>query len=79
MTNIEKNISNKSVIIACDLFLNLKLYSVPDWLQESIKCDFPNVILSPVNTPDSNEINKDASIYWGNRVTMQMIDKMPNL
>jgi len=65
--------------VACDLFLNLRLYRVPDVLLESIKKSFPDVRLCPVNTPDTSAVCEDAEIYWGNRITAEIIDAMPYL
>jgi phosphoglycerate dehydrogenase-like enzyme len=72
-------ISNKQAIVACDLFLSLRLYHLPEWLQVHLKIAFPNVEIVPVNTPDSPLINEDATIYWGNRITSEIIKNMPKL
>jgi phosphoglycerate dehydrogenase-like enzyme len=72
-------ISNKQAIIACDLFLSLRLYHLPEWLQVHLKIAFPNVEIVPVNTPDSPLINENATIYWGNRITSEIIKNMPKL
>jgi phosphoglycerate dehydrogenase-like enzyme len=72
-------ISNKQAVIACDLFLSLRLYCLPEWLQERLKIAFPNVKIIPVNTPDSPLIIKDATVYWGNRITPEIINNMPKL
>jgi len=72
-------ISNKKAIVACDLFLSLRLYHLPEWLQEHLKIAFPNVKIIPVNTPNSPLIVKDATVYWGNRITSAIIKNMPKL
>ena len=72
-------ISNKTAVVACDLFLSLRLYHLPEWLQEHLKIAFPNVKIVPVNTPDSPLIIEDATVYWGNRITHEIIKKMPKL
>jgi len=72
-------ISNKKAVVACDLFLSLRLYRLPEWLQERLKVAFPNVEIVPVNTPDSPLTNGDATVYWGNRVTPEIIKNMPKL
>lgn len=80
MRNSKKNIlSNKKAIIACDLFLPLRLYHLPDWLQDQLKVAFPNVEIVPVNTPESPLTIDDATVYWGNRITHEIIAKMPKL
>jgi len=72
-------ISNKEAVIACDLFLPLRLYHLPKWLQEDLKTAFPNVEVIPVNTPDSPLTTSGATIYWGNRITPEIIQNMPKL
>ena len=72
-------LSNKKALVACDLFLPLRLYHLPKWLQEDLKIAFPNVEIIPVNTPDSPLTTSDATIYWGNRITPEIIQNMPKL
>jgi phosphoglycerate dehydrogenase-like enzyme len=72
-------ISNKTAVVACDLFLSLRLYHLPEWLQERLKIAFPNVKIVPVNTPDAPLIIEDATVYWGNRITSEIIKNMPKL
>ncbi len=80
MTNKDNAvISNKKAIVACDLFLSLRLYHLPKWLQERLKVAFPNVEIVPVNTPDSPLTTEDATVYWGNRITSEIIKNMPKL
>ena len=76
---MDLNISNKRAIVACDLFLSLRLYLVPTWLQVRLNTCFPNVEIVPVNTPDSAEFIENATIYWGNRITSNIIQGMPEL
>lgn len=71
--------NNKKIIIACDLFLNLQLYSLPSKYKKKIEYNFPEVKIVPVNIPPNNFINKMADIYWGNRINENIIKKMPNL
>jgi len=74
-----KAISSKKAIVACDLFLSLRLYHLPDWLQERLKIAFPNVEIIPVNTPIHPQVEQSATVYWGNRITSEIIVNMPNL
>ena len=74
-----KVISNKKAIVACDLFLSLRLYHLPDWLQERLKIAFPNVEIIPVNTYNSPQFEESATVYWGNRITSEIINSMPKL
>ena len=36
-------------------------------------------LVVPVNTPDSSLTTEDATVYWGNRITSEIIKKMPKL
>ena len=72
-------ISNKEAVIACDLFLSLRLYHLPDWLQDRLKIAFPNVKIIPVNTPENPLTTEEATVYWGNRITSEIIRNMPRL
>ena len=72
-------ISNKKTIVACDLFLSLRLYHLPEWLKERLNIKFPNVKIVPTNTPDSPITIEDATVYWGNRITPEIIQNMPKL
>lgn len=80
MTSKDNNIiSNKKAVVACDLFLPLRFYHLPEWLQERLNIAFPNVRIIPVNTSDSPLTNEDATVYWGNRITLEIIKTMPKL
>jgi phosphoglycerate dehydrogenase-like enzyme len=65
--------------IACDLFEPLRLYSSPDWLLASISQHFPEVAIVPANTGKAPSVCEDAQIYWGNRITLEIIEAMPRL
>lgn len=67
--------------VGCDLFLDLKLYKVPDIELDSLKREFPQFEIVPVNCPNLSE-NIDYSeieVYWGNRINKQIINSCPNL
>lgn len=68
-----------TIEIACDLFEPLRLYHVPDWLLDSLIQKFPQVTIVPANTGASSPIRPSAEVYWGNRITSQIIEGMPNL
>ena len=72
-------ISDKKAVVACDLFLSLRLYCLPGWLQERLNVNFPNVKIIPVNTPNNPLTAKEATVYWGNRITPEIINNMPEL
>jgi D-2-hydroxyacid dehydrogenase (NADP+) len=65
--------------IACDLFEPLRLYRTPDWLLACLEKNFPNVAIVPANTGDVPQVCEEAEIYWGNRITPQIIESMPRL
>jgi len=72
-------LSEKHATIACDLFLEQRLYRVPDSIREELRAAFPNVKLIPVNTPESQIADSEATIYWGNRITEDIVQAMPKL
>jgi len=72
-------LSDKEAIVACDLFLSLRLYHLPTWLKECLKISFPNVKIVPVNSPNAPLTIEDATVYWGNRITPDIITNMPKL
>ena len=72
-------LSNKEAVVVCDLFLSLRLYRMPDWLKRRLSIVFPNVKIIPVNTPGNPLTVKDATVYWGNRITPEIINSMPKL
>ena len=79
MTIQEKLISKKKVVIACDLFLEQKLYLLPNWLRSKINVLFPNVVIQPINVPYASKEDSDAEIYWGNRVNAEVVSSLPKL
>lgn len=66
--------------VGCDLFLDLKLYRVPEALLQRLHSEFPSVRFVEVNTgsPSAGPI-EDVEVYWGNRITGQLIAAMPKL
>jgi phosphoglycerate dehydrogenase-like enzyme len=79
MTKLKKPISEKKVVIACDLFLEQKLYLLPSWLIDKIGILFPNVEIQPINVPGISIQDSDAEIYWGNRITPEVLSCLPKL
>lgn len=71
--------STRPVVIGCDLFLDLEMYRVPHETLSTLSKDFPNVSLSPVNCPVSIEPPDSMEIYWGNRITQDIVKTSPNL
>lgn len=73
---------NKKIIIACDLFLPLKLYHLPAGFVNNLSRHQPMVEIHEVNTPEKPGLSKiasDAQIYFGNRITRELIQKLPEL
>ena len=79
MLEMNSVLSEKQLVIACDFFLTLRLYKLPDWLKERLKVAFPNIEIIPVNVPNEPLVHETASIYWGNRITPEIIQGMPKL
>ena len=66
--------------IACDLFLDLKLYRIPDAVRQRINDRFPNVEIIPVNiAPGDQSYPSDAEIYWGNRLNLNAVKMLQSL
>jgi phosphoglycerate dehydrogenase-like enzyme len=71
---------HNELTIACDLFLDLKLYHLPDSFQKTFRENFPNIKLVEFNTPNAEVVELESiDIYWGNRITKKIIDKLPVL
>lgn len=66
--------------VGCDLFLDLKLYQVPEKHIEDLKQAFPQVHIGAVNIKNASPApHPDTEIYWGNRITPEIISSMPKL
>ena len=61
--------------IYCDLKNRTKIYNLPDWCKRQIKSKFPKVKL----IYSIKKINKNVLIYFGDLVTKEKIELMPNL
>jgi len=67
-------------MIACDLFLDLKMYSVPRYFFNKAKKNFPEIEFYEFNTPNAEKINNNLiKIYWGNRINLTILNDLPNL
>ena len=64
--------------IAYDLGLNQSMYCVPEGVIRKLEDKYP-VEFKLINVPGSEKIDQDAEIYWGNRISHEMLEKMPNL
>tara|TARA_B100000315_G_scaffold244825_1_gene269990 strand:+ start:4576 stop:5592 length:1017 start_codon:yes stop_codon:yes gene_type:complete len=72
--------SSINLRVGCDLFLDLKLYRIPIVFQNQLKTEFPNVEVIEVNTTSANQINLETiDIYWGNRITEELIKKLTGI
>jgi len=71
---------NKSLTVGCDLFLDLKLYKLPEDDLEKLQKKFGNVSFEAINVRQGQPApSLDTEIYWGNRITPELISMMPNL
>jgi phosphoglycerate dehydrogenase-like enzyme len=73
---------SRPVTVACDLFLDLKLYRLPDAWQERLLAAFPGLTLTPVAVPGRAEdaaALAAAEVYWGNRFHPDRLAAMPAL
>ncbi len=68
------------LLIGCDLFLDLKMYHIPDYFIKLMKNKYENVDLVEINTVNSESIDYSTiDIYWGNRITKNLIDELTSL
>ena len=67
------------LIIGIDLNTGLKLYTVPTKELIKLKAKFPNFIFKFINTKKNPEICKNIDIYWGNRITKDIIKNCKKL
>lgn len=68
---------NPNFTIACDLFLDLNLYRLPNFIIEKLYNQFPKLKIVEFNTPDGKEIDKEMiKIYWGNRINSKIVDNL---
>jgi phosphoglycerate dehydrogenase-like enzyme len=67
----------RRIIVACDLFLDLRLYRVPSQVLDHLSSRFPGLEIIPVNVPGADiEKARDAEVYWGNRITGETIEAL---
>jgi phosphoglycerate dehydrogenase-like enzyme len=71
---------NRKLQVGCDLFLKLKLYNVPPKQLTNLHDLFPQVDIQPVNLNSGAPIPAtETEVYWGNRITREIIASLPNL
>jgi phosphoglycerate dehydrogenase-like enzyme len=70
---------SRRVVVGCDLFLPLRLYRVPPAQLARLRRRFPSVEFVPVNLPGRRGPVGRVEVYWGNRVTPELIAAMPRL
>ena len=64
-------------VIGCDLFLDLDIFNVPKHFIDELKEKY---IVKEVNTYNSDDTDiSDIEIYFGNRINLDLIERMPNL
>ncbi len=71
------NLSRK-IIVAYDLSLDIDMYKIPEKGLADLSRKYP-IEFYPVNVPNKPKYIEDASIYWGNRIELKMLDYMPKL
>jgi len=65
--------------IACDWFLPLRMYSIPNDVVGDLTTQFPFIDIVPANIKDGQPFVKDADVYWGNRITPEIVKKTNKL
>lgn len=64
-------------VIGCDLFLDLDIFNIPKHFLNELK---ENYIVREINTYNSDDTDiSDVEIYFGNRINLDLIERMPNL
>ena len=72
--------ASRGVSVACDLFLDLRLYRVPEDTLDSLHATFPGLDVVPVNVPGASPHDAaGCEVYWGNRITAETVRLMPSL
>ena len=81
MRNFGRQQEAKKLVLASDLFLDLKLYRIPSWVFDRLYEAFPFMEIVEVDTPrtEHRALPVEAEIYWGNRITQEIISGLPNL
>lgn len=73
---------SRPITVACDLFLDLKLYRLPDAWRERLLREFPGLAIAPVGIAGREEDRAAlarAEAYWGNRFHPDRLAAMPAL
>ena len=70
---------NNKLLIGIDLDIGLKLYTVPSKEISRLKKTYPNITFQFINTKKNPQINDSIDIYWGNRITLDIIDQCKEL
>jgi len=65
--------------VGIDLFLKLNMYNVPSKSLIFLKKKYPNINFIPVNLGKKNYPYNKIDIYWGNRITPNIIKQSENL
>jgi phosphoglycerate dehydrogenase-like enzyme len=69
------------MLVACDLFSSsIKFQRINDIAFKKIKKKIKNIQIIKIVPERTNNLDlKNVEIYWGNRITSDLIEKMPNL
>lgn len=66
--------------VGCDLFLDLRLYKLPQAHLERLKQTFQTIQFEAVNVHNGEPApSTNIEIYWGNRITPEVVSMMPEL
>ena len=65
-------------MIGCDLIRDLKLFNIPQDYFDELNNQFGIVRIDPENLP-SNEVLNEIEIYFGDRISLDIIENMPKL
>ena len=66
--------------IGCDLFLDLRLYHIPQALLDHLYATFPDIQVVEIDAGRGTHVPSEAiEVYWGNRITSEIIEQLPRL
>jgi phosphoglycerate dehydrogenase-like enzyme len=69
----------KKLKVGCDLFLDLRLYRLPEESLKDLHRRFTNIEIVPITVKNELPFPTDVEIYWGNRITQKIISALPDL
>ncbi len=76
---IKIKMKNYELLVGIDLDIGLKLYTIPSKEIKRLKKTYPNIKFEFINTKKNPQINNSIDIYWGNRISLDIIHQCQKL